>query len=177
MAFQYTPLPQLGLFKSSLTYVPYFPGPIDHQTCQFSLRSVLWLKSLFIILMATGLGPHHFCLEYSYNLLSVLPSIRLPPLQSILHLDTRMIFLKTILIKLLLPFKTSAGVPFFTEWTLNSYSWTYKVFGIKHQLLWLQFLAFSAWILFSARIRRHSYQTHILTNYINLCHCPCFPMA
>lgn len=113
MAFQYTLLPQLGRLKSSLTYVPYFPCPIDHQTCQFSLRNVLWLKSLFIILMATGLDPHHFCLEYSYSLLSDLPGIYLPPLEFILHLDTKMIFLKTILIKLLLFLKTSAGVHLF----------------------------------------------------------------
>lgn len=129
MAFQYTLLPQLGLLKSSLTYVPYFPRPIDHQTRQLSLRSVLWLKPLFIILMATGLDPHHFCLEYSYSLLSDLPGICLPPLESILHLDTRMIFLKTILIKLLLSLKTSAGVHLFTGWTLNSDSRTYQAFG------------------------------------------------
>lgn len=120
MAFQYTLLPQLELLKSSLTYVSYFPCPIDHQTCQFSLRNVLWLKSLFIILTATGLDPHHFCLVYEYSLLSDLPGICLPPLKSILHIDTRMIFLKTILLKLLLFLKSSAGVQLFTGWALNS---------------------------------------------------------
>lgn len=96
MAFQYTMLPQLDLLKSSLTYVPYFPCPIDHQNCQFSFRNALWLKSLFIILMATALGLIIF--SWSINKVSYLISLTsiFLPSSPFLTRTPRIIFLNTI---------------------------------------------------------------------------------
>lgn len=59
--------------------------------------------------MATGLDPYHlvFWINTAFHL-AILTSVFIP--SAILHIGTRVIFLKTILTKLLLSFKSSAGI-------------------------------------------------------------------
>lgn len=176
MAFRYALLPQLEFLRSSLTYVAIFRVQLIISPVSFPQKCPL-AKIPFYHPHGHGLKPSSF----------LCGALIQPPIWTPWHLssspqvhsshrhqddlsenNSRQV---TSLLKDL------SWSPVVHRMNSKLLSWAHKALAVGHQLLQLWFLLFSVWTLLSGSIPKHSYQTLILINYINLCLCTHFPTA